>query len=52
MLEVLEATKQPFPLQELVEALEDPSDEDRYRAYRAIRLALALDLVRWVQPQA
>lgn len=52
VLEVLEATQQPYPLQELVEALEDPSDEDRYRAYRAIRLALALDLVRWVQPQA
>ncbi len=50
--EVLAVTRRPRPLQEVVDALEDPLDRDRHRPYRAIRLALALDLVRWMTPDA
>jgi len=35
------------PLQEVVAALEAPGDLDRHRPYRAVRMALALDLVRF-----
>jgi hypothetical protein len=49
---VLSLTRSPQPLQELVERLEDPSERDVHRPYRAIRMALALDLLRWAPPGA
>jgi serine/threonine-protein kinase len=45
--QVLDRTRTPRPLQALVEELEDPTERDVHRPYRAIRVALALDLVRW-----
>jgi serine/threonine-protein kinase len=44
---VIGETRQPIQLQDLVDLLE-VGDRDVHRPYRAIRLALALDLVRWV----
>jgi len=47
-LVVLELTRHgASPLQGVVEALESPGNLDRHRPYRAIRMALALDLVRF-----
>lgn len=48
--QVLDLTRAARPLKEVVQALEDPSERDVHRAYRAIRLALALGLVRWSAP--
>ena len=44
---VLGETRRAVALQDLVDLLE-VGDRDVHRPYRAIRLALALDLVRWV----
>lgn len=47
VLDLLEATRRPVLLQEIVDLLEDPQERDIHRPYRVIRLALALDLVRF-----
>ena len=39
--------RQPTPLQEVIEALEDPSGADVHRPYRIVRLGLALGVVAW-----
>ena len=39
----------PAPLYELVEILADESNRDPHRPYRAVRMALALGLVAWVE---
>ncbi|MCB9591224.1 MAG: protein kinase [Sandaracinaceae bacterium] len=44
---VLQLCREPRPLQEIVDRLESPTDSDVHRPYRAIRVALALDLVRF-----
>ncbi len=45
--ELISMLRGPLPLQEAVDALEDPRDRDVHRPYRAVRLALAVGLVRW-----
>lgn len=44
---LLERTRRPALLQEVVDFLEDPAEADVHRPYRVIRLALALDLIRF-----
>ncbi|HJL20321.1 MAG TPA: serine/threonine-protein kinase [Sandaracinaceae bacterium LLY-WYZ-13_1] len=48
--EVLAELGVPRSLQDVVEALEDPTERDVHRPYRAIRLALAIGLVRFRSP--